>query len=144
MTIREVLNADWTVDRVDITVRDRETTKYIMRYCIGRDVMPGKYDKFVYEAEAGTVYSDCKKRILFINRIIQFRQLEEKPRGRESNVGVLEREVPAELLDLQIDHMFPYHCGWSDGMHGYCFTCYVKSWSGIKGENKQIELEEPE
>ena len=37
MTIREVLNADWTVDRVDITVRDRETTKYIMRYCIGRD-----------------------------------------------------------------------------------------------------------
>ena len=86
MTIREVLNADWTVDRVDITVRDRETTKYIMRYCIGRDVMPGKYDKFVYEAEAGTVYSDCKKRILFINRIIQFRQLEEKPRGDRSYV----------------------------------------------------------
>lgn len=142
MTIREVLNADWTVDRIEITVRDRKTTKYIMRYCIGRDVEPGRSERFAYETEMGDIYEISKMKMLFMKRIIQFRQLKEKPMGKESCVGVLVEEIPRELLDLEIDHMHPYHCGGSDGMHGYCFDCYVDAWGGIRGENKQIEFTE--
>lgn len=94
----------------------------------------------LYEAETGSVYENNKMKKLVIKRTIQFRQMEKRPTGKELFVGVLEKEIPVELLDLEIDHMYPYHCGWSDGMHGYCLTCYVDFWSGIKGENKQMEF----
>ena len=140
MTIREVLEADCNADKIDVTVREKETTKYIMRYCIGRDVTPGKSQRFAYEAEAGDVYENCRMKTLFINKIIQFHQLEKKPQGKEMCRGVIMKEIPKELLDLEIEYMRPYDCGWSHELHGYNFNCYVDSWSGISGETKQAEL----
>lgn len=141
MTIHEILDADWTVDRIEVTVRERETTRYIMKYCIGRDVKPGRSQRFAYEAECGDVYKNFGMKTLFIKRIIQFRQLEAKPQGKEMCVGVLLEEIPKEILALTIGHMSPYHCGSSDEMHGYRFECYVDAWLGIPGENMQIALE---
>lgn len=140
MTIREVLESDWDVDKIDVTVRERETTKYIMGYRIGKDVKPGRSEKFLYEAEIGDVHGEPKMKTLFINQIIQFYQLEKKPRGKEMCRGVLLKEIPKELLDLVIDHMSPHDCGWSHELHGYSFNCYVDTWDGIHGEAKQIDL----
>lgn len=140
MTVREVLDADWTVDEIDVTVRNRESSRYIMRYCIGRDVKAGRSQRFDYESELGDVYNDSGMRTLFIKRIIQFRQQEKKPQGKEMCVGVLFNKIPKEILELKVSHMYPYKCGRSDGNHGYYFVCYVDEWSGIPGENKQIEL----
>lgn len=39
MTVREVLDADWTVDHIEITVRDMETSKWLERYLIGENLM---------------------------------------------------------------------------------------------------------
>ena len=36
MTINDIIQADWHIDQLDIIVRDASTSKYIMRYCIGR------------------------------------------------------------------------------------------------------------
>ena len=140
MKIREVLEADWTVDRIEVTVRNKETTRYIMQYCIGKDMKPGSSEKFDYEAECGDVYQSCGMRNMYIKRIIQFRQLEEKPQGKDLCVGVLLNEIPKEILELEVGHMTPYRCGTSDGLHGYYFDCYVDRWDGIQGENKQMEL----
>lgn len=141
MTIREVLKSDWDVDKIDVTVREKETTKYIMRYCIGKDVGTGKSERFLYEAEIGDVYGEPKSKTLYINRIIQFYQLEDKPQGKGMCRGVLIKEIPKELLDLAISHMLPYDCGWSHELHGYRFTCNVDNWIGISGETKQEVLE---
>lgn len=140
MTIREVLEADWNVDKIDVTVREKETTKYIMQYRIGKDVSPGLSERFLYEAEIGDVYGGPELKTLFINRTIQFYQLEYKPQGKGMCRGVLLKEIPEELLDLSINHMYPCGCGWSDGLHGYSFVCAVDDWCGIAGETKQVDL----
>lgn len=140
MTIREVLEADWNVNKIDITVRERNTTKYIMRYCIGRDVEPGRCERFLYEAEVGDMHGTTELKTLYINRTIQFYQLEDKPQGKGMCRGVLLKEIPKEILELTIDHMGPRDCGRSDDMHGYMFVCYVDAWGGIAGETKQVEL----
>ena len=140
MTIREVLSTDWNVDKIDVTVREKETTKYIMGYRIGRDVKPGKSERFLYEAEVGDVHGESKMKTLFINRIIQFYQLEKKPKGKEMCRGVLTKAIPDEILDLTINIMSPYDCGWSNDLHGYRFCCNVDQWSGIPGETKQVEM----
>lgn len=142
MTIREVLKADWDVDRIDITVRDAKTTKYIMRYCIGRDVEAGRSERFLYESECGDVYGSSGMRTLYIKRIIQQCQLPDLLKSQPVLRGVLDKEIPKELLELTITSMKPYHCGWSNGLHGYRFDCYVDSWNGILGENIRIETEE--
>lgn len=140
MKIQDVLVADWNVDRIDVTVRKRETTEYIMRYCIGKDVVPGLSERFLYETEIGDVHGEPKLKTLYINRTIQFYQLEEKPQGKGMCRGVLLKEIPQELLDLTIDIMRPYDCGRSNDLHGYRFWCGVDNWSGIQGETKQVEL----
>ena len=142
MTIREVLDADWTVDRIDVTVRDAETSKYIMRYCIGRDVKPGRSEPFAYATEIGDMHGNDQMKSLYIRRIIQYRQKEKKPQGKEMGVGVLFEEIPNEILDLTIWHMYPYHCGGSDNMHGYKFDCYVDMWGGIPGECQQLTIDD--
>ena len=142
MTIKDVLDADWNVDKVDITVRDRETTKFIMRYCIGRDVKPGRSQRFAYEAESGDVYDSSGMKTLFMKRIIQFRQLPKKPQGKEMLVGVVDNAIPVQLLGLEVYSMNSYDCGHSDDMHGYYFECYVDAWGGIPGEDKQITLDD--
>lgn len=141
MKIRDVLIADWNVDRIDVTVRERETTKYIMRYCIGRDVKPGLSERLCYEVEAGDLYGNSSIKTLYINRIIQFFQQDNKPQGKGMCRGILEKEIPKEIMELEIEYMVPYHCGGSDELHGYCFDCYVDAWSGIPGETKQMELD---
>lgn len=138
MTIRDVLEADWTIDEIDITVRDKES-RYIMRYRIGRDVKPGNSMRFDFQSELGEVYNDSGMKTLFMKRIIQFRQQEKIPKGKEGCVGVLLNKIPNEILELKVEYMSPYKYGRSDGMHGYYFTCHVDTWSGIPGENKQME-----
>lgn len=140
MTIREVLEADWTVKHFEVTVRD-EDSRYISSYLVGKDMSPAKYAKWICETEAGDVYRDNGRKIVVINRNIQFREKEKKPQGKEMCVGVMTEVIPKEILDLTIDHMRPTDCGWSNGQHGYEFTCYVKMWSGIPGEYEQMELE---
>lgn len=140
MTIREVLEADWDVDKIDVTVREKETTKYIMRYCVGKDVCPGWSERFLYETDIGDVHGNSDMKSLYINRTIQFYQREDKPQGKGMCRGILIKEIPKELLDLTVDNMSPYDCGRSHELHGYKFNCYVDSWSGISGEIKQVEL----
>lgn len=141
MTIKELLEADNTIDRIDVTIRDEKTTRYIMRYCIGRDVEPGRSERYQYTSEGGDVYRNGKLNALYMNRIIQYRQLEKKAQGKEVCVGVLLDEIPKEIIALPASHIRPYHCGYSKGMHGYYIDSYVESWNGIPGENSQIEME---
>lgn len=144
MTIREVLEADWNVDRIDVTVRERETAKYIMRYCIGKDVSPGRSQRFLYKTEIGDVCGNSDTKALYINRIIQFNQLENKPQGKTMCHGVLLEEIPKELLDLTIVTISPYQCGYSNDFHAYDFNCYADTWSGIAGEYEQDVYESGE
>lgn len=140
MIIQEVLDADCNVDRIEVTVRNSESTAYIMRYCIGRDVKPGLSECFAYEAECGDIYESSGLRTLFIKRIIQFRQMNNKPQGKEMCFGVLTKEIPKEILELTIGLMSPYNCGSSDNMHGYRFDCYTNVWNGIPGEKCKLKL----
>lgn len=142
MTVREVLETDWTVDRIEVTVREKNTTKYIMQYRIGRNVDAGKSERFAYESDAGDVYENAGMKVLVMKKIIQYRQKSKKPQGKEMCVGVILQEIPKEILELSVYYMSPYHCGYSNEMHGYRFECYVNSWAGIPGENKQIEFNE--
>lgn len=143
MTIREVLNADWNVDKIAVTVRDAATSKYIMQYCIGRDVEAGRSERFLYETPIGDMHSyGSGMKVLYMNRIIQHCQLENLPANRTGLRGVLEKEIPKEILDLPVHIMKPYDCGKSSELHGYCFDCYVNTpWPGIDGEYEQIQLE---
>lgn len=141
MFIRDVLLADWTVAEIEVTVKERDSTRYIMEYHIGRDVKAGRSQRFVQETELGDLYSNGgNMKILFMNRIIQHRQLEKKAQGKELCVGVLLEEIPVELLELTVDFMQPYGCGNSDEMHGYRFDCYVDAWNGITGEYEQLKF----
>lgn len=45
MTIREVLNVDWTVSWFEVDIRDNNSTRYICKYLIGKDVKPSRYAK---------------------------------------------------------------------------------------------------
>lgn len=141
MTIREVLNADWTIDRIEVNVRKDNAESY-SKYIIGKDVEPTKYMRFIRETEAGSIYKDANAKVIVSNRIIQFRQLQNKPKGKEFCVGILEKEIPVEILNLTVYHMSPFGCGRSDDMHGYRFDCYVDFWSGISGENEQLSLDD--
>lgn len=141
MTIKDVLITDWTVAEIEVTVRERDSTRYIMEYHIGRDVKAGRSQRFVQETELGDLYSNGgDMKTLFINRIIQHRQLEKKAQGKEMCVGVLLENIPVELLNLTVESMRPYGCGNSDGMHGYRFECHVDAWNGIPGEYEQMAL----
>ena len=59
--------------------------------------------------------------------------------GTEGNVGAVLKNIPAQLLDLKIEHMSPDSLGSSDDMHGYRFDCYVQMWFGIPGEHDSKE-----
>lgn len=141
MTVQEVLEADWHVSEIDITVRKKESSKYIMEYCIGRDVKPVRSQRFWYESKLGDIYKTSGMSVLYMKRIIQFRQLEKKPQGKEMCVGVLDKEIPKELLGLTVEQMLPYCLGHADGLHGYRFECYVDSWNGIPGEYEQLSID---
>lgn len=140
MTIREVLEADWNVKHFEVTVRD-ENCRYISAYLAGKDISPTKYAKWICETAAGDIYQDNGRKIVVIDKNIQFRNQEKKPQGKEMCVGVLTEVIPKEILDLTVYHMHPTSCGWSNGQHGYEFDCIVSSWSGIPGEYEQMELE---
>lgn len=141
MVINEILEADCDVDRLYITVREKETSKYIMRYCIGKGMKPGKGERFAYESECGNVYEDAGKNALYMDRIIQHYQLENLPGSQVGVRGVITKKIPKELLSLPVTYISPCGCGYSHGLHGYSIECYVDNWGGIAGENKQIEIE---
>lgn len=136
MTIREVLEADCDVKRIEVTIRNRETSKYIMRYCTGQDVRPGKAEKFLYETKCGDVYDDMGMRTLYIRQTINHYQISQL-RGK----GVIIKNIPTELLELSVGRMSPCYFGWSDGLHGYHFDCFVDTWNGIRGEYEQLTLD---
>ena len=137
MTVREVLDADWTVDHIEITVRDEETSRWLERYLIGENLMRSKWQRLVRKTKAGDLYIDNGMRYLYIDNIIQHKHLPKQPRGTEGNVGVVLKNIPAQLLDLKIEHMSPDSLGSSDDMHGYGFDCYVPMWFGIPGEHEE-------
>lgn len=141
VTIKDILLIDYCVDKIEVTVRDEDTAKYIMQYVIGKEVRPGKAQRFLYETELGDVHGTSGMKTLFMNRTIQYRQLEKKAQGKEMCVGVLLEEIPEEILMLPVMLMNPYDCGWSHDLHGIRFECYVDTWYGIPGEENQIELE---
>lgn len=140
MTIRKVLDADWTVSWFEVDVREADTTKIICTYLIGKDVKTPRHARFVCETAAGDIYKDGQRKIIVLEKLIQFRQLPKRPQGKEMCVGVLTEKIPKEILELQINHMSPRDCGWSNEMHGYYFCCYTDFWGGIPGENEQLEL----
>lgn len=119
MTIKEVLEADWCINHLEIVVRREKDSRYVASYLIGKGVRSPKYAKFADETAAGDIYMDGKRKIVVIDKNIQYRQLEKKPIGREMCVGVLIEKIPKELLELRIDSMMPIDCGRSDDMHGY-------------------------
>lgn len=140
MTIREVLEADWTVKHFEAIVRDRDS-RYISGYLVGKDIKLSRYAKWICETAVGDIYQDRGLKIVVIDKNIQFRNQEKKPQGKEMWVGVMTEVIPKEILDLQVYHMRPTDCGWSNDQHGYDFECYVDFWNGIPGEYEQMELE---
>lgn len=46
MTIREILNADWTVSWFEVDVRNVEDTRLICEYLVGKDVKPARHARF--------------------------------------------------------------------------------------------------
>ena len=138
MIIREVLEADWNVDRIDVTVRN-QCGEFITAYIIGMDVKPSRYHRYQYEVKAGSIYENQGCKYVFINRIIQHHQLGGNFREKVKSFGVLLEEIPKELLNLEIDSMRPYHMGCSDDLHGYRFVCRTNEWSGIPGEAEKQE-----
>ncbi|WP_343250599.1 hypothetical protein [Diplocloster hominis] len=136
MTIREVLEADCNVGRIEVTIRSRETTKYIMRYCIGQDVRPAISETLIYGSKCGDVYSDAEMNTLYIRQTINHYQISQL-RGK----GVIIKNIPTELLELSVGRMSPCYFGWSDGLHGYHFDCFVDTWNGIRGEYEQLTLD---
>lgn len=141
MTIKEVLEADWNVNEIEVTIREESSTKFIRGYHIGENVKPPKHRQFLRETKAGDKYTTCGMEHIYINKIIQFRDLPEKPQGKEMCVGVVTKNIPKEILDLEIDNMTPLGMGKSSGMHKYHFDCYVPIWFGIPGEGEEVENE---
>lgn len=144
MTVKEVLIADWTVDEIEITVRDTATTQFLTEYHIGENLKVPYRLEYIRETKAGTLYNRAGMKHLYMNRIIQHRHLplSEKRNGYEACVGVLTENIPRELLELEIEHMIPYGLGKSDDMHGYRFDCYVGMWFGVPGENENAGEED--
>lgn len=137
MTIKEVLEADWTVDHIEIRIISQNPL-YVGRYCIGEKVGPCKYEKFVCETKAGDIYGDGVLKTLYIKKNIQFRNKRECPKGKEGCVGVLIEEIPKEILNLEVEYMRPDSLGHSSGMHGYSINCRPVIWFGVPGERESI------
>lgn len=73
MTLREVLEADWTVDRLYITVRTSDL-HFVTEYIIGPDLKMPKGYRWKCETKAGNVYEEGKNlKMIYINKIIQFK-----------------------------------------------------------------------
>lgn len=141
MTIREVLDVDWTVAWIRVTIRDLQE-RFVAKYIIGKDVKPYVYCRYQCEAEGGSVYDDGGRKYVFINRIIQHSQLDKcTTREKARSVGVLLTEIPAALLDLEIKHMRPEGAGRSDDLHGYSFTCNVLAWNPLLDEREERQGE---
>lgn len=137
MTIREVLEADWTVAWIRVTIRDLQE-RFVAEYIIGKAVKPYVYCRYQREAEGGSVYDDGGRKYVFINRTIQHHQLDEcATKERARSFGVLLTEIPDALLDLKIGHMRPDGTGRSDGLHGYSFTCRVFAWDSLSDEREK-------
>lgn len=141
MTIREVLDVDWTVAWIRVTIRDLQE-RFVAEYVIGKDVKPHVYCRYQCEAEGGSVYDDGGRKYVFINRIMQHSQLDKcTTREKARSVGVLLTEIPAALLDLEIKHMRPEGTGRSDDLHGYSFTCRVFAWDSLSDEREKEQGE---
>ena len=137
MTIREVLDVDWTVAWIRVIIRDMQE-RFIVKYIIGKDVKPHVYCRYQREAEGGSVYDDGGRKYVFINRTIQHSQLDESAtKEKARSVGVLLTEIPAALLDLEIKHMRPEGTGQSNDLHGYSFTCRVFAWGSLPDEREK-------
>lgn len=139
MKIKEVLKADWTVERITVDVRDKKGL-FICEYRIGEGVKAYNHAKFVGESPIGSIYKDAGRKIVVMERIIQFNHFPKKPKGKEACVGVEESQIPKEILELEIEYMMPSSLGRSDGMHEYHFDCYTDRWTGISGEFGQISM----
>ena len=75
MTVKEVLIADWTVDEIEITVRDTTTTQFLTEYHIGENLKVPYRLEYIRETKAGTLYNHAGMKHLYMNRIIQHRHL---------------------------------------------------------------------
>lgn len=133
MRVRDILEADSSVDRIEITVM-LPNGKFVADYFIGRDINPPEYYRYRYSAKIGDVYDNQGRKCVFINRIIQHYQLDKKFRKTAKSYGVLFETIPKELLDLEIFTMTPCYCDGSDILHGYYFICQANTWEGIYGE----------
>jgi len=138
MKLRELLETDWTVDRLYISMRT-SSGRMVARYYIGPDMKPSKYAKWRHTAKAGDVYDDNGIRVLIIDRIIQLYHYDRPYKGNKS-VGVMLEEIPGELLELDISRMAPVEGGrGAYGWHGYRVTCISDLWVGISGEDAIVE-----
>ena len=141
MKLIEVLKADWSVDNINVTVRDKETSKYIMQYRIGADARPDMYERFVSENSQCVVYEgQIGMQAVVMRRIIQNYQLDDLPPNRQGLHGVVEKAIPKAIRELEVSHMMPYSYGRGDSLHGYMFDCYVAKWSGIEEEHEQVGM----
>lgn len=143
MTVEEVLKADWRIAEIGVIVRKREPMEYIKEYCIGKDVRPGNSQRFLRTSKAGDVYSNGPGlEEIYIDKIIQFHQLAEKPNGKEKCWGTLLKEIPEQIRDLEIDYMYPRAYLPDRSLRGYFFDCVTDEWHGIKGEDETVEDKE--
>lgn len=142
MTLREVLEADWTVDRLYIAVRTSDL-RFVTEYIIGPDLKMPKGYRWKCETKAGDVYeyeANNLKRI-YINKIIQFKHSDKPYKGGGCRpVGVMLKEIPKELLELEITFMSPTDFGRDlNGWHGYRMDCVSDLWMGIPGESEIVK-----
>lgn len=138
MTIRELLIADWDVDRLEITVRDRNT-KFITAYYLGSNVKPSRFHRYCCSTEAGDIYSRDGLKYIYIDKPIQFHSDPNVTYRGTKPYGVMLKRIPKKLLEMEVDRVSPYHTGGSDDLHGYRIDCICDLWPGIAGEDIKID-----
>lgn len=150
MKIRELLEADWCIVALDITVR--RDNRFVKEYLIGAHVTNSYYDEEIGKNEKWTQYSQgygsCEFRKAISIRPINYQDLD-----GGSTCGCILKNIPKKLLDLPISHMKPsrvmyssgaYH-NWSE-FHGYYIDSPIEGdWKDLPEEKiTQDPEEDPE
>lgn len=150
MTIKDVLEADGSVDGIEVWIYISSRLQRV--YIIGEGSRAPLHASFDRETEAGDIYReggpDTASRYVIMKRVIQYQHSKFTKKYDGQCVGVLFDQIPKELLDLTVDHMMPMtsrRAGYPD-MHRYCFHCgsNLFAWGGIKGEDVDVQREEDE
>ena len=139
MKIRELLEADWNIVALDITIR--RDSKFVKEYLIGAKVHSGihwrevgKNDKWIQYEERGGLFQ--------FRRALSIRDINYQDTEGGSVCGCILKAIPKKLLDLEIERLTPTDGIFFDrfsyrrgGFHGYFIDSPIYSeWKDLPEE----------